>query len=237
MSAAQTSLWDRLGRYLPVQFKTMYILLWPTGQPGYEPPAQSCALDDVALHICHNREEIEALCAENNWRISDTDWLHGHFEDKLRERQTAILAFAQGELAHVVWAVVGKEAGKRFTWDPPISLDWERSAVLVSAYTPPRYRGKGLYPYAMAAGIRFLQEMGMTNVYGGVHHTNVASVRGLQKLDALLAAECFRIRLGYHRYGVVYIALLTWGYRPNLSSRWFRRKFSDSIPLGAIPLE
>jgi len=232
----RSSFKTRIGRFVPLQFKSMNLVVWPLGDPEYELADPGCSLEAATIHICPNRRAIDNLCSRNHCQFSEEDWQQGHFEEKLEQYQTAILAFSDGQFAHVIWAVVGDKAGKKFVWDPPVKLDWSQSAVLVGAYTPPAFRGKGLYPHAMYEGLRRLRSQGITNVFGAFHKTNIPSKRGLQKTNAFLAATCFRMRIGYHRFGVKYIPLLSYGARAGTGGRWYRRQFTDQIDIEPLPI-
>ncbi len=220
----------RKSRWLvPLQFKSMSLVIWPIGDQDYKLAHPSCGLEDMSIHICPRKKDLESLNTDNAYRISSDDWIQGHFDSKLEQGQTAICGFSGEDLAHVIWAAVGAEAGQKLVWDPPLELDWNHSTVLSGAYTPPIFRGKGAFPYTATEGLKYLKALGLTRAYTAFHWKNSASKRGLHKANALLAATCYRMRIRFPGQGVRYIPLLAYGCKPDSDSKWYRRQFADRI--------
>lgn len=227
----------RKARWLiPLQFKSMNLVIWPIGDPDYESAHPDCTLEQMEIHICPSRERLDSLTIGNAFHISDDDWVQGHFDSKFEVGQLAICGFSEGHLAHVIWAAVGAEAGRKLVWDPPLKLDWSRSSVLSGAYTPATFRGQGAYPFIVTEGLRYLRSLGLAKAYTAFHWKNTASRRGLQKANALLAATCWRMRLRFPGRGVRYIPLLAYGRKPDSDSRWYRRQFTDQLDIMPEPI-
>ena len=225
------------GRWaIPVQFKSMSLVIWPIGNEDYKLAHPSCDLEQMSIHIVPNRRDLVSLSTNSGYRISDDDWIYGHFDTKLEQSQTAICGFSGGHLAHVIWAALGAEAGQRLVWDPPLELNWNHSTVLSGAYTPPKYRGKGAFPFTVTEGLRYLKALGLTKAYTAFHWKNDASRRALQKANALFAAHCFRMRLRFPRRGVRYIPLLAYGYRAGTGGKWYRRQFTEWIEIMPVSI-
>jgi len=235
--ADKQGLFSKLIRMRPIQFKSMNVVVWPIGTPGYEFSNPQPEADYAAAHLCPEGEYLEALASEYGYHISDEVWEEGHFDRKFGELQTAICGFVDGHLGHVIWAAIGPLAGERLVFDPPLKLDWTRSCILSGAYTPPEFRGRGLYPFVMNEALKMLLADGITNVYGSFHYKNIPSQKGLQKAHALHAATCFRARLMVPGCTTRYVPWLTYGYKPNSRGRWFRRQLSDQMKIQPVPLE
>jgi hypothetical protein len=215
----------------------MAIVVWPIGDPGYEFASPSSTLGDVAVHVCPNQTYLEELSSRNGYRLLEEDWVQGRFSAKFAQNQTAVCAFAQRNLVHVIWAAIGSEAGKRLLNDPPLNLDWSRSSILSGAYTPPAFRGKRVFPATLIEGLKHLRAQGLTHVYASVHRKNSASLKGMAKASGFQAATCFRVRLYLPGRGIKYIPLLTYGYKPSSNGRWYRCEFTDRQSVKCVPIE
>jgi hypothetical protein len=215
----------------------MKLVIWPIGDQDYEILRPSCELHDMSVHIYTDRQDLEQLGTERGHQISEVDWLQGNFETKLGQHQTAVCSFSGGQLAHVIWAAIGPEAGERLLWDPPVELNWSRSTILSGAYTPPKFRGRGAFPFTVAEGLRHLKTLGFTRAYTAFHWKNDASKRGLRKSGALLAANCYRLRLRLPGRGIRYIPVLAYGFRSGSSRGWYRRQYTDRQEICPVALE
>jgi hypothetical protein len=223
-------------RATPLQFKSMNLVIWPIGDQDYEIARPDCGLEDMSIHICPGRQDLERLSTEGGYRLSDDDWIQGNFGTKLEQCQTAICGFSGRHLAHVIWASVGAEAAKGLLWDPPLELNWSRSTILSGAYTPMCFRGRGAFPFTVSEGLRHLKALGFTRAYTAFHWKNEASRKGLKKAGALFAATCVRMRLRLPGQGVRYVPVLAHGFSPVSHRRWYRRQYTDWLQTSPVAL-
>ncbi|MBN1668942.1 MAG: hypothetical protein JW862_17755 [Anaerolineales bacterium] len=225
----------KISYHFPFKMKRMTLVLFPVGTSGYQLGRPAARLADLVVEAFQNRAECVTYLERENIQISAHDWLFGHFEEKFAQQQTALCAFHQNRLAHVVWASASAEAGRRLTWDPPVVLNWETSSILSAAYTPDEFRGQRIFPFMLSEAAQYVQQLGFQNAYGAYGSDNIASKKGLQKVNGQKIATCLRARIKIPKVRVISLAVLTWGQRSD-GSRWYRRKFHELPDLHYIPL-
>jgi hypothetical protein len=223
-----------LRNFVIMQLKTMQLVVWPVERPDYILARPLPLIDNVKLHILPDLEALKEKVACREFYISTIDWINGSFDFKFQHKQTAFVAIHDKIFAGVAWAAVGEEAAENLVFDPPITLNWRTSSIISGAYTPPAFRGKQLYPFILGEMINHLKSEGFKRIYGSYHKSNVPSRKGLEKVNALCAAICFRIRVGMVK-NRKYIPLLSLAREKN-GKRLYKRKFCDDSPFWAYPI-
>lgn len=227
---------SKISYHFPFKLRQMTLVIFPVGTPGYQPGRPEARLTDLDLHVFQSKAALVTFLDQSNIPISAHDWLHGHFDVKFAQQQTALCAFHQNKFAHVVWASTSAEAGRRLIWDPPVELNWETSSILSAAYTPDEFRGQKIFPFMLSEAVQYVQRLGFQNAYGAHGSDNIASKKGLQKVNGQKIATCLRARIKIPKVRVISLAVLTWGQRQD-GSRWYRRKFREQPDLHYRPLE
>lgn len=94
-----------------------------------------------------------------------------------------LIGFSNGEPAHIMWVFLRGDDSRLFCLN-------DGEAELNYCYTPPRFRGTGIYSEMIRAAARMLKEDGITRCYMATHRTNTAAQKaidraGLKKIGAI----------------------------------------------------
>ncbi len=118
--------------------------------------------------------------------------LQKHVSNAKRRLDSGAIAFcifAGQELASVHWAALTQEA--KNVIDPyPYHIDFlNGEACLAYAFTPPKYRGKGLIAYGICESFQFLRERGITTARFSTDVSTTMAQSLYAKFDSRIYAE------------------------------------------------
>jgi RimJ/RimL family protein N-acetyltransferase len=113
----------------------------------------------------------------------------------------AFCIFVDGEIAHIGWMALNKEA-KDILNPVPYKVDFAHNeACTAGAETVPKYRGRGLMTYSYGKRQQYLKDMNVTKSRSAVLIGNAASQRVHAKFNTSIYARARYLRfLGWEFY-------------------------------------
>jgi hypothetical protein len=147
-------------------------------------------IQDYTLKIVSTRQQADELAG--SFKLDSHLIAAGR---KLDKGAVAFCVFIDGELAHIAWLAMSQEA--KNTFDPlPCRVNFSgKQGCTGSAWTHPRYRGRGLMVYCYFKRLQFLWERGFRSSRNIVSMTNVISRRGQVRLGPKMYAKARYLRI------------------------------------------
>lgn len=119
-------------------------------------------------------------------------------KEGIRRGHLCFVADVGGEIVHYKWVAFDEAYVSELRRNIHIDSD---SAYIYSTYTVPDYRGFGLDPKVTAKVFDYLSEKGIRKVYILVQHSNLPSLRVMEKLGYRKMGEInFTQVLGFGKY-------------------------------------
>ncbi len=124
--------------------------------------------DDRFSLVVADAQAIAGIQQGTNFQTPDA-----FISDTLRYDQ-CLLGLLDGEPAHVMWVFQAGDDSRFFDPGPG-------EAEINYCYTPPRFRGLGMYQKSLRAAIWQLRKQGIERVYMATHNTNEPSKHAIAK--------------------------------------------------------
>ncbi len=149
-------------------------------------------IEGLIFRIVRTNEEADELAVELG---SDFRRRFVRARRSLDKSAIAFCFFADGEIAHIGWVALSKEAKACF--DPvPYEVDFRnRVACTGGTITVPKYRSRGLMTYGYVKRLRFLRELGWRASRNCVVVDNIASQKAQGKLGPRVYARARCLKL------------------------------------------
>lgn len=106
----------------------------------------------------------------------------------------ALCIFVGSELGTIGWVALTPQAMEGLK-EPPLKIDFSRDALTAPIWTNPKYRRLGLRRYRTFKLRKLLLERGVAMTRGPIAKGNLASVRGLSKIDSRIYGEARYLKL------------------------------------------
>jgi GNAT superfamily N-acetyltransferase len=115
------------------------------------------------------------------------------FRRRLTETTGCFLVHGDGDLLHASWVTTGAAWTREIDayLVPPAG-----DAYVYESFTRPEARGRGVYPFALAAICDWAREAGIGKVWVGVEAGNAPSLKAIRKAGF---EECYALRYGRRR--------------------------------------
>jgi len=147
---------------------------------------------DLQFKIIHTDKEADELAATSGVDIRRR---FIHARNSLHKGAIAFCFFVEGEIAHIGWVALSKEAKNTFDYLPYRVNFSNGEACTGGTETIAEYRGKGLMTYGYFKRQQFLREKGMTASRNAVSKGNIASQRAHAKFSPKIYAEARYLKL------------------------------------------
>jgi len=149
-------------------------------------------ISDFTFKIVSSNEEADELAAVTG---CDFRQIFGNARKGLEKGAVAFCVFVDGEIAHIGWAGMSKEA--KNTFDPsPYRVDFSNGeACTGGTFTVSKYRGLGLMAYVYYKRFEYLRDKGFTVSRNAVAVDNIVSQKVHAKFSPRIRARARYLRL------------------------------------------
>ena len=149
-------------------------------------------IQDFTFKIIHTNQEADELAQATGYDFRRRFVNARHSLDK---GAIAFCFFVEGEIAHIGWVALSKEAKHTFDYLPYRVNFSNGEACTGGTETIPEYRGKSLMTYGYFKRFQFLREKGMTASRNAVSKSNIASQRAHAKFGPKTYAQARYLKL------------------------------------------
>ncbi len=142
---------------------------------------------DVDVRIIHEKETVCDL-------LRDGFTINPPFALDMLETlpgQVLLCLFVERDLAHWQWLALD-ETAKIY---PPLKIDYETDAYQWRGLTAPKYRGLGLYHYAILNLFKYAKEIGKSRIVFTALKDNYLVLRAWAKLGGKVCGELYYLRI------------------------------------------